>query len=733
MHVNKSNRTEVEKMKRPYPAFSIFSLILIFSTCLSLLFGYVILENKNKVTNITRYLTSNSIPSSLSDLKISILLSGLRQEFERSMFATSRSLQNESAYNANKIHRAISASDDEKAKKLVSDAIELIEHKDKINQEIAKSQWSILDSVIEKYNAEILANSFDEITEKLTEIESATQKDTLIFQAFTGLLITLQAITLILIFSLFVRPLTRIEKSIHNNHQPNEEDGYPSNTINSKINELYSLESAIKKLHLTTRENINMQEKITMEMENAKNSAEEKAEFLSSMSHEINTPLSSIIIVIYLLEQTRLDETQKSYIDRLTRSANYLSTLIERVLKMSRMDANRLELEITPLDIAEIVQEVYSILEPISSKKQIRFRTQIDNSLPPILMGDRLNIKEILLNFASNAIKFTSTGEVRIEVRAESKDEDKVNIILAVIDTGRGIAATDIPLLYQRFSQIKKKAFAGTGLGLAITKGLTELMGGNVGVESKEGTGSTFFAKIPLRLPETVNLETTHQKRVTNFNLNEASNQSANFIDRKTQELLAKIYFMAKNDSPDAVTAWLHNEDEIIMCIGSDNQDIGEKIKKFKLQDAAIRIAPLLGDSTTPVEVSTVIDTRKPVILIIDDTPENLDLFNLLLNDIATVKVTPIPERGIEIAKSTNEISLIILDIAMPIKDGYEVIKELKSDPTSSHIPVVMISASESHDTRMRCLKAGAAEFIDRNKTPDKIEAIVQKYVDKCI
>ena len=148
MHANNSNRTEVEKMKRPYPAFSIFSLILIFSSCFSLFFGYVILENKNKVTNITRYLTSNSIPSSLSDLKISILLSGLRQEFERSMFATSRSLQNESAYNANKIHRAISASDDEKAKKLVSDVIELIEHKDKINQEIAKSQWSILDSVI---------------------------------------------------------------------------------------------------------------------------------------------------------------------------------------------------------------------------------------------------------------------------------------------------------------------------------------------------------------------------------------------------------------------------------------------------------------------------------------------------------------------------------------------------------------------------------------------------------
>ena len=280
MNANNSNRTEVEKMKRPYPAFSIFSLILIFSTCFSLFFGYVILENKNKVTNITRYLTSNSIPSSLSDLKISILLSGLRQEFERSMFATSRSLQNESAYNANKIHRAISASDDEKAKKLGSDAIELIEHKDKINQEIAKSQWSILDSVIEKYNAEILANSFDEISEKLTEIESATQKDTLIFQAFTGLLIAFQAITLILIFSLFVRPLTRIEKSIHNNHQPNDEYGHPSNIINSKINELYSLESAIKKLHLTTRENIEMQEKITIEMENAKNSAEEKAEFI---------------------------------------------------------------------------------------------------------------------------------------------------------------------------------------------------------------------------------------------------------------------------------------------------------------------------------------------------------------------------------------------------------------------------------------------------------------------
>lgn len=716
-------------MKKPYPAFAIFCVIFAISVCFSLFAGYIVLENKNKVAQITKDLTLKSIPTSLSEIKVSVLLSSMRQEFERSMFATDRSLRNESAYNAEKIHRSIQLSDDSTAKKIVSDVIELVENRGVFDQEITNSKWTLLDGAIQKHVAYIVDNSFDEITSKLVEVEAEVESDGFIFQWFTGFAIAFQTVVLIVIFKVFVGPISKIEKEIERSNVSEDARKHSNQVMHSHIKELYSLQRAINQLHLATLENEKMQREISAEMEKAKLFAEEKAEFLNSMSHEINTPLATLGILIHLTEQTDLNDKQKVYVARLAISVNYLRTLMERVLKMSRMDANRLELEIVPFDLNELVNEVFLILEPAASRKHIRFHTYVDKYVPDMVLGDRLNVKEILINFANNAIKFTSSGEVSIRVKIESINKNVANIKLLVVDSGCGIAADDLSLLFQRFSQLNKKSFAGTGLGLAITKGLAELMGGSVGVESSERVGSVFWAKIPFefqKLSEHKALQSNEGKHIGRNNTIDPLRVN---IDDKMMCLLGKIYIYARNDLPDATATWLENEAEIVDCLESDGVNIGDLLNKFKLQQAADYLSILLGEKTGKFDIIPALDSPRPLVLVIDDTPGNLELLSLLLKNFATVKVAVDPDRGIEIAQSCSNISLVILDVSMPFKSGYEVIKELKDNPATSGIPVVMISASESHDTRQRCMASGAAEFINRNKSADEVEALVRSYL----
>jgi CheY-like chemotaxis protein len=501
--------------------------------------------------------------------------------------------------------------------------------------------------------------------------------------------------------------------------------------MHSYIKELYSLQSAINQLHLTTHENEKMHREISAEMEKTKFFLEGKAEFLNSMNHEINTPLATLGIIIHLIKQTNLDDKQKAHVARLTLSVDYLRTLMERVLKMSRMEANRLELESIPFNLNELVDEVFLILEPVASRKHIGLHTNVDQNVPRTLVGDRLNVKEILINFATNAIKFTSTGEVNIKVEIESRDKNTAIIVLSVADSGCGIAADHLPLLFQRFSQINNRTFAGNGLGLAITKGLAELMGGTVGVISREGMGSTFWAKIPFEFLDSGEHDALQSDEILPGNINNAVSVSHGKVDGELKLLLEKIYICARNDMPESAAIWFHSEAEIMESLGQDGVNIGDLFGKFKLQQAADSLSLILGKQTGEFDALPILDGRLPLVLLIDDTPGNLEFLSLLFQKFATVKVAADSDRGIEIAKTCSGISLIILDVSMPIKDGFEVIKELKESPVASGIPVIMISASETHNTRQRCMASGAAEFINRNKAPDEIETLVQTYLCK--
>ena len=507
-----------------------------------------------------------------------------------------------------------------------------------------------------------------------------------------------------------------------------------------------------------------------------------KSIFLASMSHEIRTPMNGIIGMTEILKQTKLTEIQYEYLEVIGVSAESLLTLINDILDFSKIEADKIELENIDISVSDIVSNVGDILRSKIISSNLEMITFVDTSIPTVLQGDPVRIQQILLNLATNAIKFTDTGDIYIGFTKGEEVDGKVNIICEVRDSGIGISEENQQKLFKAFSQADAsttRKYGGTGLGLAISKKLTEQMGGTIKVESELGKGSTFIFDLWLNIsknqtiiheiknPEKFRILTVddNQTNLSVFsryldfaefthievdNPKEALKLIIESAERLPFDLLLVDYQMPEIDGLQFVKMVRANslikDVKIVMASSepiqnTENDNIDELIdatltKPVKYEKLKHVIISLLQPDNSSLQntkvrgVSEAIDKKELNVLLVDDNNINLKVGKVILGKY--VNNVDTATNGLEAVEKTllKKYDIIFMDIQMPVMDGVEATKNIRNNAENlSHESIIFaLTANISKKDIDLYLKDGMDDYLNKPYKPNQIKEVLAKY-----
>jgi two-component system sensor histidine kinase/response regulator len=514
---------------------------------------------------------------------------------------------------------------------------------------------------------------------------------------------------------------------------------------------------------------------------------EAKSAFLANMSHEIRTPMNAVLGLSHLALKTDPSPRQRDYLVKIKSSGQHLLGIINEILDFSKIEAGKLTVESVEFDLDKVLENVSNLIAEKAEEKGLELVFDIEPSVVSTrLRGDPLRLGQILINFCNNAVKFTEKGEVVIRAQVLEATGNTQLLKFSVSDTGIGITQAQIGRLFQAFEQADTsttRQYGGTGLGLAISKRLAELMGGDVGVTSELGKGSTFWFTARLGKGVTtprpsVLRSDLHGRRVLVIDDNSQARavlssmlMNMAFVADEAasgEEGIEMVCQAAKRSEPYEIifVDWqmpkldgietskrilalteLSIPPQIVMVTAYGREDVLKQAEDNGLEnvlvkpvtsstlfDTVIDVLRAPSEATDQIEVAPSFEiarTRGTRVLLVEDNDINQEVAIGLLEDAAIqVDLAENGEIAVRMAQE-NDYDAVLMDMQMPVMDGIEATRVIRSDPRFQNLPIIAMTANAMATDREQCLKAGMNDHIGKPIDPDQLFSVLLRWTGR--